>query len=158
MGTFTYMYVCVDSSLTTRAPQTLPFICPFPIVHVLAIWHWLIIEMHDLVVYQGSPRSYSLKFVLLCSHVLLGLADPWGASNKEETEALPSYDDITSGAIGDPWAGSTMTSVPQPQVPAQPTQPVPLVDPWGFSPSAGTAATVPPAGSAFPTQPQPNPE
>lgn len=87
-----------------------------------------------------------------------GLADPWGASNKEETEALPSYDDITSGAIGDPWAGSTMTSVPQPQVPAQPTQPVPLVDPWGFSPSTGTAATVPPAGSAFPTQPQPNPD
>lgn len=129
----------------------------------IAEW-WLELTIPDLCGENPGIRictftcSYSPKFVLLCSHVPLGLADPWGASNKEETEALPSYDDITSGAIGDPWAGSTMTSVPQPQVPAQPTQPVPLVDPWGFSPSTGTAATVPPAGSAFPTQPQPNPE
>ena len=88
-------------------------------------------------------------------YVPLGLADPWGTSNKEETEALPSYDDIASGAIGDPWGASTTTAVPQPQVQAQPTQSVPLVDPWGFSPSAGG---VPPAGSAIPTQPQANPE
>lgn len=85
------------------------------------------------------------------------LADPWGASNKqEETEALPSYDDITSGAIGDPWATSiTTTAVPQPRVQAQPTQSVPLVDPWGFSPSTGG---VPPSGSAIPAQPQANPD
>lgn len=93
--------------------------------------------------------------MLLSSCLFIALADPWGASNKqEETEALPSYDDITSGAIGDPWATSTNTAVPQPRVQAQPTQSVPLVDPWGFSPAAG----VPPSGSVIPAQPQANPE
>lgn len=95
-------------------------------------------------------------FIFTCSmYVPLGLADPWGANKGGESEPLPSYDDITSGAIGDPWGGSSTTSVPQPQAP--PTQPVPLVDPWGFSPSAGVAA-VPPSGSAIPAQPQANPE
>ena len=99
-------------------------------------------------------------------HILpLALADPWGASNKtEESEALPSYDDITSGAIGDPWGpGGGSTAVPPQQArmpaPQQPTQPVPLVDPWGFSPSAGVTSAPPPSGPAVPpTQPQANPE
>ena len=86
----------------------------------------------------------------MCLVLTPGLADPWATNNKEE---LPSYDDIAGGAIADPWASSTSTAPPQLQ--ALPTQPVPLVDPWGFSPSA---AAVPPYGSAIPAQPQANPE
>ena len=67
-----------------------------------------------------------------------GLADPWAGGSKQEAEPPPSYDDITGGAIADPWATNVTLSVS-----AQPTQPVPLTDPWGGFPSSSSAAPPP---------------
>ena len=72
-----------------------------------------------------------------------GLADPWSTGGKQEAEPPPSYDDITGGAIADPWAIPT-ASVPQPQT----SQPAPLADPWGGFPEATTTPSV----SAAPAQ------
>ena len=69
-----------------------------------------------------------------------GLADPWATGgSKQEAEPPPSYDDITGGAIADPWATNVAISVP----PVQSSQPVPLTDPWGGFPSSASAAPPP---------------
>ena len=120
------------------------------LLHYIWIARWLMSSWHFHAI------SHLCPYLCVCIYSIVGLADPWGASNsKEEAEPLPSYDDITGGAIGDPWGASAATApLGQPQ---PPTQPVPLVDPWGgFTPSAG--APVPPSGSIIPAQPQANPE
>lgn len=95
--------------------------------------------------YFGVFLAGLIQLILICIASAAGLSDPWAANKQEEMEPLPSYDDITSGAIGDPWGPPSTTSIP----PQQPSQPVPLTDPW---------PSVPPPTAAGMTQPLPSTE